>query len=41
MRFWLFGAALCVLTVAGPAGAQTYPNKTVRLVLAFPPGGAE
>jgi len=40
MRFWLFGAALCVLTVAGPAGAQTYPNKTVRLVLAFPPGGA-
>ncbi|MGH8619348.1 MAG: tripartite tricarboxylate transporter substrate binding protein [Burkholderiales bacterium] len=41
MRPWIFGAALCAGAVAGPAGAQqTYPGKTMRLVVAFPSGGA-
>ncbi len=35
------GAALLALAVAGPAvsHAQTFPTKTVRLILPFPPGG--
>ena len=33
------GALLASFTAALPAGAQTYPAKTVRLILPFPPGG--
>src|SRR5689334_20538359 len=35
---WLFGAALAL--VLGPALAQGYPNKPIRLVVTFPTGGA-
>jgi tripartite-type tricarboxylate transporter receptor subunit TctC len=32
-------AALILLLVAGAASAQDYPSKTIRMVVAFPPGG--
>jgi tripartite-type tricarboxylate transporter receptor subunit TctC len=34
----LLGAVLTV-TAAGPVAAQTYPDRPVRLIVAFPPGG--
>ena len=40
-RCWssaLVGAALLALG-AGAAGAQTFPNRTVRIIVPFPPGG--
>jgi hypothetical protein len=32
-------ASLAALTVADSASAQSYPSRTVRLVVPFPPGG--
>jgi len=34
---WL--AVLGLATLAGPALAQTFPSRTIRMVIAFPPGG--
>ena len=31
--------ALALLVVGAPAAAQIYPNRTIRIVVAFPPGG--
>jgi tripartite-type tricarboxylate transporter receptor subunit TctC len=36
---WVAGAALCAVAVS-PAVAQSFPAKPVRLIVAFPPGGA-
>ena len=32
-------ASFAVLTISGGASAQTYPSKSVRMIVAFPPGG--
>jgi tripartite-type tricarboxylate transporter receptor subunit TctC len=32
--------ALVAAVTVGPAGAQSYPNRPIRLIVAFPPGGA-
>src|SRR3954467_7151122 len=39
-RLWLTaGAALSICVGAAPSLAQTYPNKTVRIVVPYGPGG--
>ena len=35
----LVGILVVSCAAAAPAGAQTYPTKTVRMILPFPPGG--
>jgi tripartite-type tricarboxylate transporter receptor subunit TctC len=39
-RFAAAAAAALALLAAGPAGAQTYPTKPVRLIVTYPPGGS-
>ena len=41
MRFkTLVAAAVLALAATGAALAQAYPSKPVRMVVAYPPGGA-
>lgn len=37
-RHWLAASALALAAFLGPANAQTYPSKPIKLVLPFPPG---
>jgi tripartite-type tricarboxylate transporter receptor subunit TctC len=41
-RSWLLAAALAAvaLPLAAPAHADTYPDKPIRMIVPFPPGGA-
>ena len=41
MKRWLSILAACLCLVQANAGAQTYPAKTVRLVLPVPAGGLQ
>ena len=38
-RLW-FGLLLLLTAAAGPAWSQGFPNKPIRMVVTFPPGGA-
>jgi tripartite-type tricarboxylate transporter receptor subunit TctC len=38
-RPWLFLLATAAFALAGPAFAQDYPNKPIRFVVPYPPGG--
>jgi tripartite-type tricarboxylate transporter receptor subunit TctC len=41
LRFRLLGALVGLLALAGPAAAQAdYPNRPIRLIIPFPPGGS-
>ena len=37
--FLILGATLAICAGAVPADAQSYPNKTVRIVVPYGPGG--
>jgi tripartite-type tricarboxylate transporter receptor subunit TctC len=37
--FFVVGAILAIVVNAGPASAQDYPNRTVRIVVPYGPGG--
>jgi tripartite-type tricarboxylate transporter receptor subunit TctC len=39
-RSWMLHAAGVLLALTATAGAQDYPNKPVRLIIPFPPGGS-
>src|SRR5262245_41085565 len=39
MKGWLI-ALLAVVTIAAPAHAQTFPNKTIRIIVPYPAGGS-
>jgi len=40
IRAWMAAVACCLLALAGePAGAQSYPTRTIRIVVPFPAGG--
>jgi putative tricarboxylic transport membrane protein len=39
-RVFAAGVAACLLA-AGAASAQTYPNRPITMIVAFPPGGAD
>src|SRR5262249_57208592 len=40
VRAWMAAVACCLLALAGePAGAQSYPTRTIRIVVPFPAGG--
>jgi tripartite-type tricarboxylate transporter receptor subunit TctC len=40
MRRLMLLAGLVFLAAAGPAGAQDYPNRPIRFVVPYPPGGS-
>ena len=40
LRTWLLALACTVVAAAAQAQPQAYPNKPLRLVVSFPPGGA-
>lgn len=40
MSRWTGLVAAAILAGAGTVGAQNYPDKPIRLVVGFPPGGA-
>jgi tripartite-type tricarboxylate transporter receptor subunit TctC len=39
VKCWLV-ALLAVLAIAAPAPAQTFPSKTIRIIVPYPPGGS-
>jgi len=38
LQRWLW-ATLAAFTLAGTVGAQPFPNKPVKIIVTFPPGG--
>ena len=39
MGRWLFALLVASLFACGPASAQPFPNKPIRLIIGFAPGG--
>ncbi len=40
MRTWTLAVGLALLALIGAAQAQTYPSRTITLIVPFPPGGS-